>query len=455
MAQTWKIGMFQCAGLMGSWRLPDNTATDFLDLNHWLTMARRCEEAGVDFLFFADDYGYPVVAGGLPATAVRGGVQFPKADPMAILPALAAVTEKLGLVTTLSTTVEQPPMVARKMATLDHMTRGRIGWNIVTGAGQNASARLFGSPMTGHDQRYEIAADHVDLSLKLWEGCWDEGALQMDRETGVFADPDKVREIEHHGPHFSSQGVLTVPPGPQRTPMLFQAGASAPGRDLAAKYAEAVFLAAEVPALTEQIADIRRRAAVYGRDPQSIKFLIAGTFIVAPTDAEARQIRQRQLATRTLDDAAAAYAFFTGLDLSTMDPDQPLDPSAAQTETGRTNVERFLGPNAPTVRQILEEFQQNSVMGAPFIGAVQQVVDQAAATIAATGADGFLVQPDHTGTFDSFIDLIMPELRARGLVQTDLPAMTLRERLLGTDTPHLAADHPGSRYRNGAAALRS
>jgi len=454
VAQTWKIGMFQCIGLMGTWRLPDNTATDFLDLNHWLTMARRCEEAGVDFLFFADDYGYPVVEGGLPATAVRNGVQFPKGDPMAVLPALAAVTERLGLVTTLSTMVEKPPMVARKMATLDHMSNGRIGWNVVTGAGQNASARLFGTAMTGHDQRYEIAADHVDLSLKLWEGCWDEGALVIDRETGIFADPDKVREIVHDGPHFSSRGVLTVPPGPQRTPMLFQAGASAPGRDLAAKYAEAVFLAAEVSALAEQIADIRRRAADYGRDPLSIKFLIAGTFIVAPTNAEAQAIRDRQLATRTLDEAAAAYAFFTGLDLSTMDPDKPLDPSAAKTETGRTNVERFLGPNAPTVRQILEEFQRNSVMGAPFIGSVQQVVDQAEATITATGADGFLVQPDHTGTFDSFIDLIMPELAARGLVQTDLPAMTLRERLLGTGTPHLADDHPGAAYRTGAAAIR-
>ncbi|MCU1446731.1 MAG: hypothetical protein JWP54_2389 [Cryobacterium sp.] len=454
MAQTWKIGMFQCVGLMGTWKLADNTATDFLDLNHWLTMARRCEAAGVDFLFFADDYGYPVVDGGLPATAIRGGVQFPKGDPLAILPALAAVTEKLGLVTTLSTMVEQPPMVARKMATLDHMTNGRIGWNVVTGAGQNASARLFGAAMTGHDQRYEIAADHVDLSLKLWEGCWDEGGLVVDRESGIYADPEKVREIEHYGPHFSSQGVLTVPPGPQRTPMLFQAGASAPGRDLAAKYAEAVFLAAEVGALTEQIADIRRRAQQYGRDPHSIKFLIAGTFIVGATESDAWAIRERQLATRTLDDAAASYAFFTGLDLATMDPDKPLDPSAAKTETGRTNVERFLGPDAPTVRQILEEFQRNSVMGSPFIGDAQQVADQAEATIAATGADGFLVQPDHTGTFDSFIDLIMPELQARGLVQTDRPAMTLRERLLGTGTPHLAADHPGAAYRNGAAAHR-
>ncbi|MDO8381599.1 MAG: NtaA/DmoA family FMN-dependent monooxygenase [Microbacterium sp.] len=455
MKQPWKIGMFQCAGLMGAWKLPENTAIEFLDLNHWLTMARRCEDAGVDFLFFADDYGYPVVGDGIPATALRGGVQFPKADPTMILPALAAVTERLGLVTTLSTTVEKPPMVARKMATLDHITNGRIGWNIVTGAGQNASARLFGLPMTEHDLRYEIAADHVDLSLKLWEGCWDEGGLVIDREAGIFADPDKVREIEHHGPHFDAKGLLTVPPGPQRTPMLFQAGASVPGRDLAAKYAEAVFLAAEVPALTAQIADIRRRAEDYGRDPRSIKCLIAGTFVVAETEAAAHALRARQTGTRSLEDAAASYAFFTGLDLSVMDPDKPLDVEAALTQTGRTNVERFLGPDAPTVREILEEFQRNSVMGAPFIGDAGQVVDQAQAVIEATDADGFLVQPDHTGTFDSFIDLVMPELRARGLVATDLPAMTLRERLLGTGTPHLAPEHPGAAYRRDVASAKS
>ncbi|GAA4784881.1 NtaA/DmoA family FMN-dependent monooxygenase [Microbacterium gilvum] len=453
MASPWKIGMFQCIGLMGAWKLPDNTSTDFLDLDHWLTMARRCEQAGVDFLFFADDYGYPVVDDAIPAGALRGGIQFPKGDPLAVLPALAAVTERLGLVTTLSTTVEKPPMVARKMATLDHMTKGRIGWNIVTGAGQNASARLFGVPMTEHDKRYEIAADHVDLTLTLWEGCWDEGGLVEDRETGVYADPDRVREIEHHGPHFDAKGILTVPPGPQRTPVLFQAGASAPGRDLAARYAEAVFLAAEVPALAEQIADIRRRAAAYGRDPRSIKCLIAGTFYVAGTEAEAHAIRERQLATRSFEDGAAAYAFFTGLDLSSMDPDKPLDPSAGLTQTGRTNVERFLGPDAPTVREIIEEFQRNSVMGTPIIGDVGQVADEAERVISATDADGFLVQPDHTGTFDSFLDLLMPELVRRGLVAAEPAPMTLRERLTESGSPHLPETHPGAAHRRARAAV--
>ncbi|KAA9133807.1 NtaA/DmoA family FMN-dependent monooxygenase [Microbacterium caowuchunii] len=453
MPSPWKIGMFQSMGLMGAWRLPENTSTSFLDVDHWVRMARSLEAAGVDFLFFADDYGYPVVDDAIPDAALRTAAQFPKGDPMAVLPALATVTEKLGLVVTLSTTVEKPPMVARKMATLDHITRGRIGWNIVTGAGQNASARLFGIPLIEHDKRYEIAADHVDLSLKLWEGCWDEGGLVVDRERPMFADPERVREIEHHGPHFDAKGVLTIPPGPQRTPTLFQAGTSAPGRDLAARYAEAVFLAAEPEAMAEQIADIRRRAEAYGRDPRSIKCLVAGTFYVAETEEEALRIRARQSSTRSLEEAAALYAFYTGLDLSGMDPEKPLDPKAGLTQTGRTNVERFLGPNAPTVREILEEFQRNSVMGAPYIGTPEQVVDEAAAVIERIDADGFLVQPDHTGTFESFTALVMPEMRRRGLVAPiEQPAMTLRERL-GGGGPHLAPEHPGAAYRSVPAAL--
>lgn len=451
MSAPWSIGMFQTAGIMGAWQLPENTATDFLDLQHWIEMARKLDAAGVDFLFFADDYGYPLIDGALPAQALRSALLLPRGDPLAILPALAAVTERLGLVVTLSTTIEKPPMVARKLATLDHLTKGRIGWNIVTGAGQNASARLFGEPLIPHDERYAIADDHVALTLKLWEGCWDDDALVVDREAALYADPAKVREIEHEGPHFRAAGIQTTPPGPQRTPTLFQAGASEQGRRLAAKYAEAVFLAAEVPAMRAQIADIRRRAEENGRDPATIKCLVAGTFRVGETEHDALALKERAEATRTLADAAVQYAFFTGLDLSRMDPDKPLDPSAAQTETGRTNVERFLGPGAPTVRQILEEFQRNSVMGTPLVGDPGQVVDQAEEVIAETGADGFLVQPDAFGAFDSFVDLVLPEMRRRGLVTEARAGTTLRERLLGER--HLAPSHPGASYRAKSAAI--
>jgi FMN-dependent oxidoreductase (nitrilotriacetate monooxygenase family) len=444
----WTIGMFGGMILTGSWRMAGNSSPDFLDLDHWIRLARRCDEAGADFLFLADTYGYPLIDGQVPPEAAAAGMHLPTADCLSIMSALAAVTKNLGLVATVSTSVEKPPMVARKFATLDHLSRGRIGWNIVTGAGQNGTARLFGEALVPHDIRYKMADDHVDLSLKLWEGCWEDDAVLADRESGIYADPDKVHEIVHAGPYYSAAGLLSVPASPQRTPVLFQAGASSKGRDLAARYAEGVFLAAEPDLMAEQVADIRARAVSFGRSPDAIRFLLAGTFRVAPTEKEARERREQQVELVTLEQAAVNYAFFTGLDLRSMPLDEPLQ--STKTETGRTNVERFTGKGnapAPTVRQILEEFRRNSVMGQPFIGDPVQVVDQAVAMIERTRADGFLVQPDWSGTWDSFIDLVMPELHRRGLMKTGPVGPTLRERLFGEGRRHLPADHPGGGYR--------
>ncbi|WP_136642555.1 NtaA/DmoA family FMN-dependent monooxygenase [Subtercola vilae] len=448
MPQPLMLGMFQSLGLGGQWRLPGNTSVDFLNLDHWVTMAKRLDEAGIDFLFFADDYAYPILNGAVIDTAIEKAIQFPRADPLVILSALALATTNLGLVATSSTTIERPQSLARRFATLDHLTQGRFGWNVVTGAGQNSSAKLFGDTMLPHAERYAIAEDHLNLSLKLWEGSWQDDALQVDRVNGVYADASKVHEIEHNGPYFSAHGMLTVPPSPQRTPLLFQAGTSSTGRELAATYAEAVFLASEPELVKAQIADVRARAAAHGRGPDAIKFLVAGSFIVAETEAEAHALRDTMVGFGTLETAAAAYAFFTGLDLLSMDLDKPL--ATVKTEQGRTNVERFSGENgapAPTVREILEEFRSNGVMGRPFIGTPEQAVDQAQLLIEQTGADGFLVQPDPTGTHDDFIDMVVPVLRERGLMNTDHAGSTLRERLFGVGHRRLPAEHPGAAFR--------
>ncbi|GAA0993703.1 NtaA/DmoA family FMN-dependent monooxygenase [Subtercola frigoramans] len=453
--KTIMLGMFQAMGLGGAWRLPGNTSTEFLDLDHWITMAMRLDEAGVDFLFFADDYAYPIMNGQVIDVAIKEALLFPKADPVTLLSALAAVTTKLGLVVTSSTTIEKPQALAKRFATLDHLSKGRIGWNVVTGAGQNSSAKLFGEKMIPHDERYALAEDHLQLAMKLWQGSWEDGALKVDKENNVYADPSMVHEIEHDGPYFQAHGLLTVPPSPQRTPVLFQAGTSTKGRDLASRYAEAVFLAAEPDMMAEQIADLRARAVSHGRAPDAIKFLIAGTFITAETEEEALALRERMIGFNTLEGAAAAYAFFTGLDLLSMELDKPL--STVKTEQGRTNVERFAGENgkpAPTVREILEEFRRNGVMGQPFIGTPAQVVDQAKAVIAQTGADGFLVQPGPDGTYDDFIDLLMPVMRERGLIAPPASAgTTLRERIFGAGQKRLPHDHPGAQYLAGAEVL--
>ena len=447
-----RLGMFQAMTTMGQWRLPGNTSTDYLDLQHWVRMARRLDEAGVDFLFLADDYAYPVVDGHVVPHAIERAVQFPKADPVVLLSALALATERLGLVATVSTTVERPQVVARRFATLDHLTGGRLGWNVVTGAGQNASALLLGEPLIPHDERYARAEEHLRLAMELWEGCWEDDALVEDREAGVYADPAKVHEIDRSGRWHSARGVLTVPPSPQRTPLLFQAGASSSGKGFAADYAEGVFLASEPAATAKQISAVRTLLEANGRGADSVVFLSAGTFVVAPTEEEALAKRAAQAGFWTIEEAAAAYAFFTGLDLLSMDLDAPL--ATTRTETGRTNVERFSGADgapAPTVREILEEFRRNSVMGAPFVGDPVQVVDQAEAFLEETGADGFLVQPDPTGTFDDFLDLVLPEMRRRGLVAEPDASPTLRERMFGH--PHLPDSHPGAAYRRVPAPV--
>ncbi|WP_150306551.1 NtaA/DmoA family FMN-dependent monooxygenase [Planctomonas psychrotolerans] len=448
MTKQLTIGMFQSGAVRRTWNMAGReTDRNFTDLEYWTDLARTCEAAGVDFLFLADSYGYPTLNSTIIPTAVERNVQFSTIDPQMLMSALASVTRTLGLVTTVSTMVEKPPTVTRQYRTLDHLSGGRMGWNIVTGSAQAASALLFGEPLMPHDDRYAKADDHVELSLKYWEGCWEDDALKMDSATGTWADPAKVHEIVHDGPFFSAKGVLVTPPSPQVTPTLFQAGASSAGRELAAKYAEAVFLAAESKALADQIADIRRRADENGRGRDAVKCLIAGTFRVADSAEDALAQHQAQIESISLEHAATLYAYYTGVDLLSLDLDRAMPASAANTDSGRTNVERFLGPDAPTVREILEEFRANGVMGKPFLGTPEEVVDQAVAMIEATNADGFLVQPDPDSGHDLFLTRVMPELRRRGLIKDELPGTTLREHLFGEGRTRLPDSHPGAAFR--------
>ncbi len=432
--------------IAATWRHPSDTSAHYLEIDHWTSLARRFEEAGLDFLFFADSYSYPVLDDGIIPEAVSHAIHFPEADPIVIVSAVAAATSTLGLVVTSSTTVEQPQAIARRYATLDVLTQGRIGWNIVTGAGQGASARLFGQSLIPHDRRYEMADDHVELTVKLWEGSWEDGALRVDKAAGVYADPARVHEISHDGPYFSARGTLTVPPSPQRTPLLFQAGTSRSGREFAAKWAEVVFMSGGDPTyIRENIRDIRRRSEELGREPGSVRFVIAASFLVGPTDEDARRKREEVLKLSTIEDAAVEYAHFTGLDLAAMDLDAPL--GGVSTEQGQSNVDRFTGVNdapVPTVREILEEYRRNGAAGTTFVGSPSTVADEVERFVAETEADGFLIQPLFTpDTYEDFIELLLPELRRRGLAADQPEGTTLREHIFGTGHRELPDDHPG------------
>jgi len=431
-------------GTVGSsWRAAGNTQTDFLNVEHWVQMAQKFEDGGFDFIFFADSFGYPTLNGELLPYALKGAVTVPMADPAIIVAAITAQTKKIGVVITASTTVERPAVLARRLATLDHFTNGRVGWNIVSGGALESATALLGAEMIPHDERYAQADEFLEICMQLWEGSWTDDALRVDRENGVFADPDGVRQVEFEGKYFRSKGILTVPPSPQRTPYLLQAGTSVAGRDFAARNAEAVFVAGEPNVIAGNVTAIRDLAVSVGRSRDSIKFLVGANFVVAETMEEALIKRETMLGFATLDHAATHFAWSTGVDLLAFELDEPLP--EIHSEIGQTALDRFLLPDGtrPTVRSILEVWRQNGISGTTFVGTPTSIADEVEAFIAETGADGFLVQQHITpASHDDFNNLLGPELRARGLLRATDEGITLREQVSGFG-PHLPESHPG------------
>lgn len=452
---TWTLGIFQYIGPNGtvgaSWQDPDDTSINCFSLPHWVGLAKKFDEAGLDFLFFADSYGYPLHEGEPAAAAVSEGRGFPQADPVPLISALAAVTERLGFVVTASTTVEAPAANARRFATLDHFTSGRIGWNVVTGSSAVPAAALMGKELIAHDTRYDMADDYLELSLKLWEGSWEDDALLLDRQKGIYADPAKVHLIHHEGPWFRCDGLLNVPPSPQRTPVLVQAGSSGRGKNFAGRNAEVVFLGGGKPEkVAANVADIRAAAVAEGRPADAVKVLVGAMFIAAPTSQEAWALHAKMLGYSSIEGAAAIYEGNTGIDLLSLDPALPL--TQTRTDQGQGNVDRYApgpGGSGPTVGEILENFRVTGINGSIFVGSAEEVADQAEEFIAATGADGFLIQPNVTPiTYDHLIDLVLPVLRERGLIGAGPAPVTLRENLFGAG-PHLPEHHPGAAHRIG------
>ncbi|WP_432562970.1 NtaA/DmoA family FMN-dependent monooxygenase [Kineococcus sp. SYSU DK003] len=462
--RTMHLGVFEVAspqvGGTLSWSHPYSDSVRHREQQHWIDVAQLLEAAGFDFLFFADGYGYPSVGGDLPEAAARGGLNFTGLDPMLLIPTLAHHTSRLGFVVTSSTGIDHPVAMARRFATLDHLTGGRIGWNIVTGASQDTVAGLFGhTELTQHDTRYEIAEEYVDLCLQLWEGCWEDEALVQDKESGVFADRSRLHRVEHVGKHFRSSGFFTVVPSPQRTPVLFQAGTSTRGREFAAGQAECVFLqGTTLPHAAANVADIRARAAAHGRDPRSVKVLVGATVTVAATHDEAIARREGFLAMQTDEVASVIYAGNTGVDLSVLDPDRPLSQifeggaDARIGQMGQSNIDRFKRPDGswPLVRDVLDELRGRGTRGFTVVGDPVEVADQLEEIMDVTDVDGFLLEAifspsDH----ELFCELVVPELRRRGRLPADpdrAPGSgSLRERL-GADSPRVRADHPGARY---------
>jgi len=427
----------------GLWRHPESRIDEFDRLDYWTSLAKTLERAGFSSLFLADVPGVYDVYGSSHHAAARGGVQYPLLDPQVIIPALAAATTHLGFGLTASVTYEQPYLLARRFATLDHLTQGRIAWNIVTSYQDSAARNLGMEGQIPHDERYDRADEFLEVMYKLFEHSVEDGAVLADRETGVFTDPEKVHGIEHSSPWFSVPGQMLTHPGPQRTPLLFQAGSSARGQKFAVDHGEAIFVINAKPEkLAKQVQDTRDSLEEAGRDPQSVKFSAMVTVVVAETeeDAQARLAEYKKY----VDTEAALTLFggWTGVDLSDLkDEDYVAD---VQTEANQSALAMFTKDPSQrwTVRDVAE-FISIGGRGPLIVGSPSQVVDQLEHYQQVSGVDGFNISAAvRPADFERFEHFVTPELKRRGLLaeRPETP-VTLREQLLGSG-PHLAEDHP-------------
>ena len=421
-----------------AWRFPESSLLGAWDVQHYVHLAREAERGTFDSIFFGD------------GPALQGDVRFRpvgRLDPTVLLPALAAVTERIGLVATASTTYNEPYNLARRFASIDHISGGRAGWNIVTTAGSDAAQNFGLDDVPEHRIRYERATEFVEVCLQLWDS-WEDDFLIGDKAAGRFADAEKVHRIDHQGRFFRVRGPLNVPPSPQRHPLLVQAGSSEDGRDFAARYAEAVFTAQQTLAEGQAFyADLKKRATSYGRSAELIKILPGIVPVIGSTEAEA-EAREAELAELQVP----AYGLrqlstLIGVELGEADLDRPLpelgDVSRVQGHQSRfTVVTELARRERLTVRQLLVRLGGGRGHRT-FSGTPEQVADTIQEWFASGAADGFNIMPPLLPSgLTEFVDHVVPVLRRRGLFRSEYTGRTLRE--------HYGLPRPENRFTTGA-----
>ena len=426
----------------GMWTHPRDRSADYLSLEYWMGLARLLEEGLFDGLFLADVLGIYDVHGGNGDAAIRTAAQVPLLDPMLIVPAMAAATRNLGFGVTCNLAWESPALMARRFSTLDHLTKGRIGWNIVTGYLDSAARAMGLDRQMAHDDRYDLADEYMEILYRLWEESWAADAVKRDRATGIYADPARVKRIHHEGWQYRLDAPHLVEPSPQRTPVLYQAGASDRGRGFAAQHAECVFLnGGPKPHVAKLVADLRARAA-----PRPIRIFVGATLILGRTraEAEAKLAEYRQHA--SIEGALAHASASLGVDLARFDMDEEL-PEAGQSQAIRSNVEAL---RAATPRATKRALIDRMVLGSrqpPIIGSVDEVAVELIAWMDQADVDGFNLSRTVTPEcLEDMVRLLVPALQERGRYKRAYTPGTYREKLFGAG-PLLAAPHPAATHR--------
>lgn len=421
--------IFGCGHHRAAWRHPGSAVERLGDIAYYEELARIAERGRFDAVFFADGQSIENIADG-PRWFL---------EPLTTLAAIARATERIGLISTVSSTFFTPFHAARLLASLDHISGGRMGWNVVTSMFDSEARNHGHESMPSHGERYARAEEFIDVALRLWDS-WDADALPMDRK-GSYGVTGRIRPIHHRGPHFLVDGPLTVPRSPQGRPVLFQAGASEQGRDLAARRAEAIYAVAyDLPAAQAYYRDIKRRVRAAGR-AAPVPVMPGLVAFVGSTEAEAR------LAQRTLDELLPSDAslrqlsLFVQQDCSGWELDAPVPPlPPLETFTGPkgryATILRIIEAERPTLRQLLGRLAAGGGH-CTMVGTPERIADEMERWLRGSGADGFnLMPPALPSGIEDFVDHVVPVLQKRGLFRREYEARTLRG--------HLGLERPGA-----------
>jgi alkanesulfonate monooxygenase len=410
----------------GAWRYPGGTPDANFNFAHIKDCAQKLEQARFDAFFMADH----LAVLNMPDDALKRSSTVTSFEPMTLLSALAMVTDHLGLLATGSTTYEEPYHVARRFASLDHISGGRAGWNIVTTSNPNASMNFGREDHWDHGERYARAREFYDVVTGLWDS-WADDAFIRDVETGIFSDLDKMHVLDHKGKYLSARGPLNIGRPVQGWPVIVQAGASEAGRQLAAETAEAVFTGQnDIAAGQAFYADVKGRMAAAGRDPDHMKILPACMVVIGQSLDEARDKRARLDSLVHYESAIASLSISLGHDASGFDPDAPLPniPESNASKSGQARTMEMGRRENLTVRQLAQRLGGYS--GLAMLGTPEMIADEMQEWLETEASDGFTIMfPYLPGGLDDFTTKVVPILQERGLFRREYEGATLRENL--------------------------
>jgi long-chain alkane monooxygenase len=433
----------------GLWRHPESRQAEFNDLEYWAELLRLFERAKFDNFFLADVLGVDEVYRGSWDSFIEEAVQIPVNDSSTLAAALIGTTQDIGLTFTSSILQDHPFSFARRVSTFDHLSRGRVGWNIVTSVSDNAAQNFGFDRIVPHDERYAWAAEYMDVVYKLWEGSWEDGAVLKDKTANRYADPAKIHRIRHDSERYRVLGPHLTEPSPQRVPVLFQAGSSTVGRRFAARNAEATFIVSLNPAGARALIEtVDKLVESFGRQKGDLKYIQGLSFVVGSTEAEARVLAQEIDAYVSTDGLLAHISRDLGIDLGLLDPDRPVAELKIEGVQGYIAYFEEANPGQKArVRDLGHALSYNTRI----VGTPEQIAD-ALDDWRDAGVDGVnLIYQISPKTYVDFIEQVVPVLQRRGLAQRDYGPGTLRERMFPGRPARLPESHPASSFRRGVS----